>query len=358
MGIKKFVVNIEGDYVDSYIYSGYLALVDAKYRLTIYKWEELFDTSVFGRDSFQAKFLKELMSDSRKPIPKNSLGEIVLSKGILAKAERCVYDIGVWPTDINIYSNRMYISSENGIFKLDLDYSSGKLGNEIKLFGEMCFSLSPNSFGRLAFAAGKEGVLTLIPLSNVYNSSDVKQLISGVCVDIDWQSTKLLANTTNGVVEASFENMPNRSDFETKKDFYTAVKEKKSIAPKISIKDQINCSWIAGDKIYSIKNDNSLNIDSNESTIIRKMNLGSKLLRARTAAFGTIIETDDTLIALIGDDQINMASDPVSWRVFPRAKNYANQLHVIKDEHISITVIESRDNNDFGFDTEKIDTQG
>lgn len=358
MNHRKFVMNIEGDYVDSYIYSGYLVLVDSEYKLTIYKWEKLFDESIFINGSPQSLLLRELIKDSRKPIPKNCLKEISLSKDVLKKAKICSFDIGVWPTDLNIYSNKIYISSESGVSRMDLNYDSGELGNETKIFDEMCFSLSPNSHGRLAFAAGKEGVFTLIPLSNFFSPSDVKQLIPDVCIDLDWQATKLLASTNNGVVEASFSKMPQIDNYKNKNDFFCAVKNHKTISPQIITKNNVNCAWIAGDKIYSLNNNNTININSEDLAITKTISIEGRLLRARTAAFGTVIESDNSLVALIGDDKVNMASDPVSWRVFPRAKNYANQLHIINDDYISIMVIESKENNDFGFDTEKIDLIG
>lgn len=361
MNLNQFVVNIKGDYVDSYIYSGYLFLVDSEYIINIYKWQDIFDKSKLSDDVYQSVSLMNLLGDSRKSIPKTGLREIELSREDLNKAKRFSFKIGVWPTDINVYSNTLYISSENGIVRLDLDYVSGELSHEIKLFDEMCFSISPNSHGRLAFSAGKSGVFTLVPLSKFHSDKYIKCLISEICVDIDWQSTKLFANTNEGVVEALYNHMPERNDFESTKSYLEAVKSTKSLPPVISRKEGFNFSWIAGDKTYSFDRKNGF-IDIDES--IEKLNfrkdvkIKNNILRVRTAAFGTIIETDDALVALVGDEEINIANNPVSWRVFPRAKNYANQLHIINDNHISITIVASRENNVFGFDTEKIDTRG
>ncbi|MBR9902611.1 MAG: hypothetical protein GYB15_01440 [Gammaproteobacteria bacterium] len=358
MSLKKFVVNIEGDYVDSYIYSGYLVLVDSEYRLTVYKWAELFELSSLGVDSLQFNTLKALLDDSRKPIPKNNKTEVVITREMLERSKRCTFNIGVWPTDINIFSNKVYISSENGLIKLDLDFNSGELQNKKKLFDEICFSVSPNSHNRLAFAAGKEGVLTLIPTTKFYNSNDVKQLISGTCLDIDWQSTKLLANTVNGVVETVFIKMPERSEFNSDNEYFSAVKKCKRAEPEIYEVKNAKFSWMAGDKKYTLDHDFSIIIDVDEKEIKSNVNFKSNILRARTAAFGTIFETQNSLFGLIGDNEVELAKDPVSWRVFPRAKNYANQLHIVNEDHVAITIIESSRNNDFGFDPENIDLVG
>jgi len=358
---SKFSISIEGDYIDSYIYSGFLVLVDINYKLSIYKWEELIRNGLKGVDLLKSLSLRSLMSDSRNSIPKNCLSEIVISKENLNLAKLFAHDIGVWPSDINVYSNKLFISSENGVARLNLDFKTGFLTNEIKLFDEMCFSLSPNSFGRLAFAAGKEGVFTLIPLSNFHNKSDVKQLITETCMDLDWQSTKLLAKTNQGVIEATYSHMPEQGSFDENKDFYNAVKVNKKIPPRISTNQSAQESWIAGDKLYSLKRDGGIkviNLKNDNSEFESEVFFDKKLLRARTAAFGTVLETNDELIGLIGNEKIKLADEPVSWRVFPRAKNYANQLHVIQDDRIEIIIIESTADNNYGFDTEKIDQLG
>ena len=359
MSINKFTINIEGDYVDSYIYSGLLILVDIDYKLTIYKWEQLFNQGLSGLNSFKLLALKSLILDSRVKIPKIELTNITISKRILNSAKLFTFDIGVWPSDINIFSNQLYISSEKGVSKLSLNYKDGSLSSEIKLFDEMCFSVSPNSHGRLAFAAGKSGVLTLLPLSKFHSQNHIKQLVSDVCVDLDWQSTKLFASTVHGVVEATFVKMPKQSDFKETSEFWNEVKLNKETKPRIERNTEEKMSWIAGDKKYSFLNNGNIKIgyfECEASTI--ETNFNDNILKARTAAFGTVLETDDELFSFIGNDIIPLGKEPVSWRVFPRAKNYANQLHIVQDEHIEITIIESLAENKFGFDTSKIDLQG
>lgn len=359
VSINKFIINIEGDYVDSYIYSGYLILVDIDYRLTIYKWEQLFNKGLTGISSYQLMAFKRLISDSRKKIPKLKLTNLTISKEVLANAKLFTFDVGVWPSDLNVLSNKLYISSEKGVSRLNLNYQDGTLSSEIKLFDEMCFAVSPNSHGRLAFAAGKSGVLTLVPFSHIHSQSHIKQLVPDVCVDLDWQSTKLFATTANGVVEATYEKMPNFDDFDEEKDYWDEVELKKKTKPQIKINNQEKMSWVAGDTKFSFLNNGKFNISSfDDESYEVDTDFDDNLIKARTAAFGTILETGNELFSFIGDKLISLSKDPVSWRVFPRAKNYANQLHIIQDDRIEITIIESQVGNKFGFDTTKIDLQG
>lgn len=118
-------------------------------------------------------------------------------------------------------------------------------------------------------------------------------------------------------------------------------------------------SWVAGDTKYSFLNHGKFNISSFGDVASEiETDFNDNLLKARTAAFGTILETDNELFSFIGNEMISLGKDPVSWRVFPRAKNYANQLHTIQDDRIEITIIESLADNKFGVDTNKIDLQG
>lgn len=358
MALDKVVVNIEGEYVDSYIYSGYLVLINDEYRLTVYKWRDLFDRNSLGFGLVEFMFLESFLNDSRRKFPKIKNNEIFISKAVLKRAERCSFDIGVWPTDISIFSSRLYISSESGLLRLDVSYEDGTLSNERKLFDDMCFSVSPNSYGRLAFAAGKSGVLTLIPTSKYYNANDVRQLISETCLDVDWQSNKLLASTVNGVFEASFAKMPDRDDFSIERDFFDAVNQCKNIKPEIRNTKELRFSWMAGDKTYALGHDCSLIIEDGEGCTRSDIGVSNNILRARTAAFGTVVETDDVIIGFTGAGVIEFARNPVSWRVFPRAKNYAGQLHVVNDNYLAINVIEVGGDNIFGFDPERIDLRG
>ncbi len=361
MSAKKFVVNIEGDYVDSYIYSGLLMLVDMDYRINIYKWESLCAQASSGINILQKISVDRLLSDSRNKVPGLNVSEVTITKRMLNSARLFTHKIGVWPSDISVYSNKLYVSSECGLSIHDFDYKTGVLSGESKIFDEMCFSVSPNSFNRVAFAAGKEGVFTMVPLAKMYGKKDVKQLVSGTCVDIDWQSTLLFATMDKGVVEVAFNKMPNKKSFVNKKDFFSEVKKTKLSKPDVSVHGDIHSSWIGGNKKYYFYESGLLVVEAVEHDEPRSelnIDLSEKVIRARTAAFGTAVETDKNLYALIGSTKTLFAEEPISWRVFPRAKNYANQLHVVQGDRVEIVIIESTPDNVLGFNTECIDLQG
>lgn len=269
--------------------------------------------------------------------------------------------MGVWPTDINVFSNNLYIASENGVKCLSLNYLTGELSKELTMFDEMVFTLSPNSHGRLAFAAGRSGVLSYTPFSKYFNRDNIKQLLSDTCLEIDWQSTTLFAETTNSIIRCDFEAMPNKSDCDSDKDYFESVKEIKRNNPSVSELGHFKNAWVAGDKTFSITETGTIcsgSVHSQEYEEYPNIVIPDKVLKARTAAFGTAIETEAGLFTLLNKEMSHYSSEPISWRVFPRARNYANQIHIIKDQHIELIVVESQPEEFFGFDVEKIDLKG
>ena len=60
------------------------------------------------------------------------------------------------------------------------------------------------------------------------------------------------------------------------------------------------------------------------------------LIAIRSASFGAIAEAGEALLLLTNRGAEKICTRPVSWRVFPRAKNYLNHLHVVQDDAVLI----------------------
>ena len=55
------------------------------------------------------------------------------------------------------------------------------------------------------------------------------------------------------------------------------------------------------------------------------------------APFGTVVEYDNALVIVGSDLQtFTLPGEPVNWRVFPRARHYANHLHVVYEDRLEI----------------------
>lgn len=348
---------IEGRFLDSYIYSGNLFLLDENYILSIYKWDRLVEIATSKHHVEELEFL---LKDSSRQFSLN-INEIIISADELASAFSSNIELGLWPSDINVFANILYVSSENGVVRYDLDYQKGKLGGKFLIFDEMSFSISPNSSNRVAIAAGKSGVLTFIPRTKSLSRNDLREFDCVPCTDVDWQSTTLVTNTALGVKRADFMPMPIFKDFDIREEFYEKFREFKEFIPKINYKENAECSWIGGDRIYSLNIDKKITVESlNQKEFIAsvKSNIENKVIKAKSSSFGAVLETDDSLYIIRSDEPQRVYGEPVNWRVFPRAKFYSNHLHIITDDNIEIRIISPTKNDTLGFNPEKIDLLG
>jgi hypothetical protein len=61
------------------------------------------------------------------------------------------------------------------------------------------------------------------------------------------------------------------------------------------------------------------------------------VVAARAAPFGSVIEKDDSLLILLSTGlSMHLDGEPTNWRIFPRSRNYVNQLHVIYRDRLDI----------------------
>ncbi|MGR5154870.1 hypothetical protein [Photobacterium swingsii] len=360
--MKNISLTIEGEYLDSYIYSGNLFLLDENYLLNIYKWDEVVKLALKGVSLFEQLSLTKVLKDStEKFYAKKDKIKLAITKKDLESTLLSSLHIGLWPSDINVFANILYLSSEKGVSRYDLDYINGTLGKEFIIHDEMSFSISPNSSNRLAIAAGKSGVLTFIPQSRHLNRSDLNQFLESTCTELDWQSTVLLANTVDGVKRADYMRMPIKKEFDDDREFFQTFKDFRAFKPNVRKKESASFSWIGGDKLFSIKDDNSLTVeklnDNSNSVTIGNLK-DNKFIKAKSAAFGAVFETESNLYAMKGESLVKVHGEPVNWRVFPRAKFYANHIHIIESNFIEIGIISSCNDNAFGFEIDTIDLRG
>ena len=52
---------------------------------------------------------------------------------------------------------------------------------------------------------------------------------------------------------------------------------------------------------------------------------------------GVVVELEHALVVYPSrGEPVTIPGEPVNWRVFPRSRHYANQLHVIWEEHLEV----------------------
>jgi hypothetical protein len=363
MSYQYIDINIEGDFIDSFIYSGTLFLVHADSMITTHNWESLVDSAIqfnkFGKSASSViGFLKDCRKNT-KLVGQESFS-ICIDKDELEK--KCVSTIPLdgWPTDINVYSNKLYIASEKGVEELQFEVDSKKL----KLDGRFCiwrkyaYKVSANDSHRLAIAAGINGVVTATPRSGyIVEREDISTLLEINSHDCEWVGRSLIANSAGGAFLSTFPELPRKPEGTVSDEYwkqYNAIKRQSPQTRRVSSGglSMVVYAWVAGGKLFSLLNTGELSIESINRDIDPNLELdddldfkvrmddrflrSEKILAARSALFGTVIEIGDELCTVTGDGIETVSTRPVSWRVFPRAKSYLNHLHIVEKNQLSI----------------------
>ena len=128
--MSEFKINIEGNFLDSFIYSGVLFTVDVNGVLCTYSWNNLIKEYI-KKDYSKKKFEKKLI-DTREKTRFEKDFIIELDQKFLKEYQQgiCV-DLDVWSTDLDIKDNILYISSERGLEALPFgqSWNNGKVMN-------------------------------------------------------------------------------------------------------------------------------------------------------------------------------------------------------------------------------------
>ena len=380
-------VEIQGDFIDSFVYSGALFLIDADGVLRTYPWKELIVAALSRKnDSMQGSVFSLLTEGGDFVTQAAAESGVFESKSIyiestfLSDFEGATIDFNCWPTDINIYSNNLYIASENGASKQGFSWDMGRIKEFQKptvLWDEMAFRVSPNSMNRTAIAAGQSGVI--VTRSN--DRKDTAQVLDNACGDVEWKGATLIANTVDGPLIAEFEDIPKYSALlGSQAEYWKIVNAIKGKGPTSIEKIEISgkyalSSWTGGDRIFAIDREfhlyaasqNKIKDSENRLPDFEALDsLGSsrdrdevKFLSSKTGAFGTVIEFSDALFEFSEHGLQKISDHPVRWRVFPRARNFANHLHVVEEHSICIkafgTVTDSTLFGRFGFSLASIE---
>jgi hypothetical protein len=160
MTAEKIQIKIEGEYIESFLYSGTLFLVGADSRLAMYDWEAVLKNAM--RLSCEADLgLFNFLLDSRRGIAADSLAHFDIFIGADQLAKNLLFEVhlGEWPTDINVYANRLYIAGENGVDEVPYDYlkKTLKFEEKFRIWNKYSYKVSANDSHRIAILMTANG---------------------------------------------------------------------------------------------------------------------------------------------------------------------------------------------------------
>lgn len=366
MNRKYISIKIEGDFIDSFIYSGILFLVSANSQISIYNWEGLLNETLYNQRHTLYNFLK----DCRRGLNliEGDYQEVHIEVQQLESQKLGeTLQMRVWSTDINVYSNRLYIADEYGVDVIKLDFESKRLDQETRfqLWDKYAYKISPNDNSRIAIAAGANGIITAFPRDRDIRANEDIKTIEINSYDCEWIGNNLIANSKNGSFISVFEELPLRPEEpNVPSNFYSRLNQLKRQSPntiKIENNNQASIiySWMAGRKLFSVLSNGKVavkDINLLQDTVVSntsrlELPIPSQVLSVRSGMFGAVIEVGDNLLSLTNSGLDLISQRPVSWRVFPRAKNYLNHLHIVENEYLAIRayfVSNENDSDEYG----------
>ncbi|WP_118796338.1 hypothetical protein [Haemophilus haemolyticus] len=331
--MNKISINIEGDYLDSFIYSGVLFLIDFESNLSIVNWENLLKSRIEKETSsikniYEKIFLKRKYADE-KIFEENNLN--------IVKSDLKDYLIGnielnMLPTDINIFSNVIYLSSSNGFsymcFNGEKRFNKESYGcvknifNDCKIFS---FDLD-NDRGILC--AGSEGAIySIINSREIIEKNRIDILRynkESSWIDCQWKNTDI--NSILNIKSNSCHLIQNYKSSILKETIINRIKEsndKRRIKRIGKVRDRI-------DRCLKLQFERGLDENIKDISFIKSRYVPN--IATFTENENCIqIETSEgvSITQKVIDELIN-------WRVFPRAKTHSNQLHIINNDQIQI----------------------
>lgn len=365
-------LKIEGDFIDSFIYSGVLYILDTEYNFSSYFWADIcqYIKQRNNRRNTLDQNLYYYLTDNTAFTRRNLNVDTELNLTELNKLRKDIININCWPSDICIYSNKLYYAGDDGVYFIDTDYQTAEFKKDKKLnkiFGTKSFAISPANYHRVALAAGIQGVYTTCFYNNK-NNPEEKKISNESSIDIEWMNNELFINSKNFCIN-KFQEILKKSEIEenpqlsnireelskksrlgnlpdtgiSTKSYFDYVRSVLRATPEhIDLSSNYVYGWSSGDVNYFLRNNNSITAKDNNRQSSLEIPIGDynlNILRARTSGCGTILENNDGKLFLLTKGKIEEIShDSVSWRVYPRARNHSNHLHVINDDDLTVKI--------------------
>ncbi|WP_312834056.1 hypothetical protein [Comamonas sp.] len=355
-------VKISGDYINSFIYSGLLFLVKSGGEIILFDWKRLVRKKVNNIEHFEfinncSKRIAEDFEDIVFHLDEKEILDCVLDKSSL----------DFWPSDFIIYSNILYFSGQNGVEAIGLDFDAKKFieDNRKFIYSSRAYKLASAKNRGVAISAGINGVV-LKSIDKYLNDITAPKFLEKNSVDIEWGASTLVVNSEFTSSVDFFEKMPivnTRKMTKKQKDDFNALKISRS-----SETEMPGYSWSIGDRLFNINESNVKRSviskeEGDEEFNIKKIDIKTEKYSfenfdsARSGSFGCVVDLYDKIVLMNDIGIKELGRNLTKWKVFPRAKNYVNHLHMIENDCLNIKIFARRDmiSRKFGISPSNID---
>lgn len=267
--------------------------------------------------------------------------------------------------DARIYAKRMFVASHVGLHEATCGRGT-KFGVSTKTQKRWdCSSLAISPYSNaLAIAAGNEGLFEYkfsdsyweYPAADGlgYDSGDIRNITSLHCNGCDWSFYSIFGKShlNNGFL-ADFDvtNLHHQSHYLTDDRYSGDARHFRTLSEVVSSQQlfgEPGFAWASNDKIYQWRQGRITVLRYRPWYKFEEQHLEplaeisiqpwkGEVVSAAVAVFGTVIEFDNAIVLHLSNGEVQtIPGEPVRWRVFPRSRNYENQLHIVYDDRLEI----------------------
>lgn len=368
--MRPVTLRVDGFFWDSHIYSNNLTLFDFDGGIHNIHWDGAIDSIAANNHAVQTAFrvsfsdgdlfynpkVRKILKDPDiSPIIKNQLHtlsslDITVSlnkwKPFLVSSDS---PFDFLPTDTEFYYNNIFAGSDEGLFSAANSLSSKRTkkhfdGNVLKINAS-------DRHTALAVAAGSDGLFEFAYKDEPTTLLGKEHLLNRTpCSACEWAFQSVIGWSNEDAFLASFREEKSKDSNKRNRSFDRVVESKDIFLPYSN--NDSGYIWGSREKLYRIKNGgidvkhyspkiNKKSKYKEEFSFDGEINLPSitpsSVVATGTAPFGTVIETDGSLIVLRSDGGHEVyEGDIVHWRIFPRSEHYNNQLHIIFEDYLLI----------------------
>jgi hypothetical protein len=256
--------------------------------------------------------------------------------------------------DSEIHYHQLFVGARSGLFSTATGNWEKGERNRIKLTDAPSMDIAAK-FQSVVVAAGADGLIEVhIPSrrQQFRSAPEIRNLANRSCVSCEWAYESVIASDQEGSsFLASFSRIqePTGSSRRTKQiRRFDRVVEDTELFPGVGGHTEL--TWGARDKFYRYQHGHIDVVRYKPGSTKREAEFsplgelqiqadvnGEKVVAARVAPFGSVIERDRSLLVVPSSgDPFVISGEPVNWRVFPRSTHYINHLHVIHDDRLEI----------------------
>jgi hypothetical protein len=370
--MRPLEIRIAGSFYDSQIYSGELYLWTTAGAIVRVDWNKLVD-SVEKKDQYRATFEfafrrseylydpnvaillhdPEVRSVLERRFRALSESPIEVSTALLESCTIAQYDnpFGFPHADSGFYNGNIFVGGRDGV-EYAWPMAEDHAMQPTKLTDLPALGIALGS-SRLAIAAGSEGVFQLTAAPDI--ESNLKMVAPSFSNWVRWMESALFASNRSSAGTFVDFKPGKKNEDRPERPREKVVRQLLPVEELGEFHEQVDYVWGGEDRlcIAATGHIDVVKFFPRRKLVDRfkfqgRVEVSTKgphhFIAADNAVFGFVLEHATGLVVLSSSSEtISLEGEPVNWRVFPRSKYYTNQLHVVREEYISVLSF----NNDF-----------